>query len=103
MGPAAASSIGSRAGTYRIVGDGSAHVSRMHVADLAQAIVRAGERADVTGPINIADDAPDPIGLVADTLAERLGVAAHRRGWIPRSSPTRPACCSPTAGSRTLG
>ncbi len=67
------------AGTYRIVGDGSAHVSRIHVADLAQAIARAGERADVTGAINVADDAPDPIGLVADTLADRLGVARPPR------------------------
>jgi nucleoside-diphosphate-sugar epimerase len=67
-----------RAGTYRIVGDGSAHVSRIHVADLAQAIARAGACA-VTGAINVADDAPDPIGLVADTLADRLGVARPPR------------------------
>lgn len=68
-----------RAGTYRIVGDGGAHVSRIHVADLVQAIARAGERPDVTGAVNVADDAPDPIGLVADTLADRLGVAPPAR------------------------
>lgn len=67
-----------RAGTYRIVGDGSAHVSRVHVDDLVECIVRAGE-STVTGAINVADDAPDPIGLVADTLAARLGVPAPPR------------------------
>jgi nucleoside-diphosphate-sugar epimerase len=68
-----------RAGTYRIVGDGSAHVSRIHVADLAQAIIDAGARPHVTGAINIADDSPDPIGIVADSLAAQLGVAPPPR------------------------
>jgi nucleoside-diphosphate-sugar epimerase len=74
-----------RAGTYRVIGDGRAHVSRIHVADLAQAIARAGERPEVTGPVNAADDAPDPIGVVADTLAERLGVPPP-----PRVEPATP-------------
>ena len=74
-----------RAGTYRVIGDGRAHVSRIHVADLAQAIARAGERPDLAGPINVADDAPDPIGVVADTLAERLGVPAPPR--VPPATP----------------
>jgi nucleoside-diphosphate-sugar epimerase len=73
-----------RAGTYRVIGDGRAHVSRIHVADLAQAIMRAG-LGEITGPINAADDAPDPIGLVADTLADRLGVARP-----PRVEPATP-------------
>jgi nucleoside-diphosphate-sugar epimerase len=67
-----------RAGTYRIIGDGSAHVSRIHVDDLVEAIIRAG-RSPVTGPVNIADDDPAPIGLVADELAARLGVAKPPR------------------------
>jgi nucleoside-diphosphate-sugar epimerase len=62
-----------RAGTYRIIGDGSSHVSRIHVDDLVEAIVRAGS-ATIAGAINIADDAPDPIGAVADALADELGV-----------------------------
>jgi nucleoside-diphosphate-sugar epimerase len=61
-----------RTGTYRIIGDGSAHVSRIHVDDLVEAIVRAGT-GDVRGPVNIADDDPAPIGEVADELARRLG------------------------------
>jgi nucleoside-diphosphate-sugar epimerase len=62
-----------RAGTYRIVGDGSAHVSRVHVVDLVEAIVRAGT-SSIAGPINIADDAPDPIGEVADAVAAHFGL-----------------------------
>jgi nucleoside-diphosphate-sugar epimerase len=67
-----------RAGTYRIVGDGRARVSRIHVDDLVEAIIRAAA-SDVTGAINIADDDPAPIGEVADTLAAQLGVAAPPR------------------------
>jgi nucleoside-diphosphate-sugar epimerase len=62
-----------RAGTYRIVGDGTAHVSRIHVEDLVEAILRAAE-STVTGPINCADDDPAAIGELADQLAADLGV-----------------------------
>lgn len=67
-----------RAGTYRIVGDGASHISRIHVDDLVRAIVLAG-RSSITGAINIADDDPAPIGEVADALAARLGVPAPPR------------------------
>jgi nucleoside-diphosphate-sugar epimerase len=70
-----------RAGSYRIVGDGRAAVSRIHVDDLVQAIIRAGETF-VRGPVNVADDAPDPIGEVADAIALRLGLPPP-----PRVSP----------------
>ena len=63
-----------RLGTYRVVGDGSAHVSRVHVDDLVSAITCAGD-SDVTGAVNIADDDPGPIGEVADSMARALGVA----------------------------
>jgi nucleoside-diphosphate-sugar epimerase len=62
-----------RAGTYRIIGDDRAHVSRIHVVDLVDAIIRAGATS-FAGPINIADDDPGPIGEVADTVARALGV-----------------------------
>lgn len=61
------------AGTYRIVGDGRSHVSRIHVDDLVEVIVRAGA-SEVTGPINVADDDPAPIGEVADAIAASLGM-----------------------------
>lgn len=60
-----------KAGTYRIIGDGSSHVSRIHVDDLVQVILAAG-RSEATGAFNVADDDPAPIGEVADTLAKRL-------------------------------
>ncbi len=61
-----------RAGTYRIIGDGRSHVSRIHVDDLVEAIVCAA-LATITGPINIADDDPAPIAEVADAVAAALG------------------------------
>ncbi len=61
-----------RAGTYRIVGDGRSHVSRIHVDDLVSAIIAAGSTA-VTGAVNVADDDPAPIGEVADAIAAELG------------------------------
>jgi nucleoside-diphosphate-sugar epimerase len=67
-----------RAGTYRIVGDGSSHVSRIHVDDLVTAIVQAGT-TDISGAVNIADDDPSPIGEVADAIAAMLGVRAPTR------------------------
>jgi len=67
-----------RAGTYRIIGDGHAHVSRIHVDDLVAAIVAAGT-SSVTGAVNVADDDPAPIGLVADAVAAQLGQPAPAR------------------------
>jgi nucleoside-diphosphate-sugar epimerase len=75
-----------RAGTYRIVGDGRAHVSRIHVTDLVETIVRAGEsRAD--GAFNVADDDPAPMP------SPRRSVCRHRRAYRSRTStPRSPAC-----------
>jgi len=65
-----------RAGTYRIVGDGSAHVSRIHVDDLVAIILAAARSPEpgVTGAFNCADDDPAAIGELADALAATLGV-----------------------------
>ncbi|HVK82492.1 MAG TPA: NAD-dependent epimerase/dehydratase family protein [Kofleriaceae bacterium] len=71
-----------RAGTYRVVGDGRAHVSRIHVDDLVTAILAAGT-SSVTGAINVADDDPAPIGEVADALAGKLGLPPPPR--VPAS------------------
>jgi nucleoside-diphosphate-sugar epimerase len=75
-----------RAGTYRVVGDGTSHVGRIHVVDLVAAIVRAGSAA-VTGPINAADDDPAPIGSVADAVAARLGLPPPPRVAVSAVSP----------------
>jgi nucleoside-diphosphate-sugar epimerase len=71
-----------RAGTYRIVGDGTTHVSRIHVVDLVSAILAAGART-ATGFVNVADDDPAPIGEVADTMAAKLGLPPPPR--VPAS------------------
>ena len=71
-----------RAGTYRIVGDGTSHVSRIHVDDLVATIIAAGE-STFAGPVNVADDDPAPIGLVADTVAAQLGLPPPPR--VPAS------------------
>jgi nucleoside-diphosphate-sugar epimerase len=76
-----------RAGTYRIVGDGSSHVSRIHVDDLVAAIIAAGRHREVTGFVNAADDDPSPIGEVADTMAARLGLAAPPRVAVDSVEP----------------
>lgn len=75
-----------RAGTYRIVGDGTGHVARIHVADLVAAIVAAGT-STVTGAINAADDDPAPIGMVADEVAARLGLPPPPRVPVTSVSP----------------
>ncbi|MEO8699309.1 MAG: NAD(P)H-binding protein [Kofleriaceae bacterium] len=67
-----------RAGTYRVIGDGSCHVSRIHVDDLVAAIIAAGTTR-FTGFVNIGDDDPAPIGEVADAVAAALGVDAPPR------------------------
>ncbi len=72
-----------RAGTYRIVGDGHAHVSRIHVDDLVTAIIAAGT-SKVTGAVNVADDEPSPIGEVADAIAAELGLPLPPR--VPADS-----------------
>jgi nucleoside-diphosphate-sugar epimerase len=62
-----------RAGIYRVIGDGTSHVCRIHVDDLVAAIIAAGTRA-VTGAVNIADDDPAPIGAGAVEAAAMLGM-----------------------------
>lgn len=74
-----------RLGLYRIVGDGSSHVSRVHVEDLVGAIICAGE-SDVEGAVNIADDEPSPIGEVADSIAAKLGVPPPARTPVDQVS-----------------
>jgi nucleoside-diphosphate-sugar epimerase len=71
-----------RNGTYRVIGDGGSHVSRIHVVDLVSAILAAGA-STVQGFVNAADDDPTPIGEVADTLANLLGLPPPPR--VPAS------------------
>lgn len=61
-----------RAATYRIVGPGDTHVSRVHVEDLASAVVLAGDAA-APGPVyNVADDDPSTSNELASAAAAAL-------------------------------
>jgi nucleoside-diphosphate-sugar epimerase len=75
-----------RAGTYRVIGDGTSHVSRIHVDDLVAAIIAAG-RGTARGHVNVADDDPAPIGEVADAIAAALGVPPPPRVPLAEVSP----------------
>ncbi|MEZ4365659.1 MAG: NAD-dependent epimerase/dehydratase family protein [Kofleriaceae bacterium] len=64
-----------RAGSYRVVGDGRGHVSRIHVDDLVTAIIAAAQAPAAAGAIyNVADLAPTPAAELADGLAAELGL-----------------------------
>lgn len=68
------------AGTYRIIGDGDSHVSRIHVDDLAGAIACAGRASVLPSRIyNVADDEPTTSLAVAEALARQLGVPVPPR------------------------
>jgi nucleoside-diphosphate-sugar epimerase len=65
-----------RAGALRIVGERDTAVSRVHVADLASAIVRAGTVLRLPSPVyNVADRDAAPTRVVAEAAAAALGLA----------------------------
>ncbi len=64
-----------RAGSYRVIGDGGAQVSRVHVDDLVSAIIAAGDAARLVRTVyTVADEAPMPSRQFADAVAEILDV-----------------------------
>jgi nucleoside-diphosphate-sugar epimerase len=63
-----------RGGSARIAGDGRHHVCRIHVEDLALALLRSVELRLGPRTYVIADDEPAEQGEVVRYLAERLGM-----------------------------
>jgi hypothetical protein len=63
-----------RSGSARIAGDGSHFVCRLHVEDLAAALLRAVSLRLSRQTYVVADDQPAPQGEVVRWLAERLNV-----------------------------
>jgi nucleoside-diphosphate-sugar epimerase len=63
-----------RDGTFRVIGDGRAHTSRIHVDDLAAALHLAGTAAAPSPIYNVGDRDPCPTGEYADLAAARLGL-----------------------------
>ena len=83
-----------RAGTLRIVGERDTAVSRIHVADLASAIIRAGTARTVPSPAyNVADREAAPTRVRSPSRrrrARRRGARADRR--VDGDSSRSPAC-----------
>lgn len=61
-----------KAGTYRIVGDGDTHVSRVHVDDLAAAVIAAGDARAAGSVYNVADDDPCTSNELAEAACAAL-------------------------------
>ena len=70
-GPGQGIHVTMRAGTYKLTGDGTNYVSRIHVDDLA-AICENALYADVTGAYPVADTLPAPAREVARFCADLL-------------------------------
>jgi nucleoside-diphosphate-sugar epimerase len=63
------------AGNYRIIGDGSTLVCRVHVDDLVSAIIAAGTAEPMPYRlVNVADDEPMSSRAMGDAVAELMGV-----------------------------
>ena len=71
-GPGRGAHVAMREGRYKLVGDGSGYISRIHVDDLA-AIVRAALDSDLTGAYPVADDEPCSQLEMARFIAEQTG------------------------------
>jgi nucleoside-diphosphate-sugar epimerase len=63
------------AGTHRVIGAGDTYVSRIHVDDLAAAILAAGTADPLSHRVfNVADDEPATSRFLADSVAALLGI-----------------------------
>ena len=70
-----------RAGTYRLIGDGSTQVSRIHVDDLVACVLAAGDAAAPGQIYNVADDEPCTSWQLATAAAVHLGLPPPP--WVP--------------------
>lgn len=62
-----------RAGTYRIIGAGDTYVCRVHVHDLASAVIAAGTVEPLARSVyNACDDEPCPSSTFSDAVADAL-------------------------------
>lgn len=73
-GPGRGQHVRILSGSARIAGDGAHYVSRIHVVDLARALLRAVELRLGPNAYVVADDEPATQGDVVRYLAELLGV-----------------------------
>jgi nucleoside-diphosphate-sugar epimerase len=62
-----------RRGEYRVQGDGRNYMNRIHVEDLAQALMAASERGRGGATYVVSDDRPERARVVADFCAALVG------------------------------
>jgi len=75
-------------GRYRLAGDGSNYVSRIHVDDLA-AVAARGLTSDLTGAYPVADREPCPSREIAELCSELTGTPLPAPTTKDRLSETR--------------
>jgi nucleoside-diphosphate-sugar epimerase len=73
-GPDRGAHVSLREGRYRLPGDGSQFISRIHVDDLA-ALAAAALLSDLQGAFPVADDHPCPSLEIAQWCAGKLGLS----------------------------
>jgi uncharacterized protein YbjT (DUF2867 family) len=83
-GPGRGAHVAMREGRYKLAGDGSGFISRIHVEDLA-AVVRAAIDSDLIGAYPVADDRPCSQREMAEFIAELTGLP------VPLAVPTEQA------------
>lgn len=89
-GPGRGVHVALRQGTHRLWGDGSNHISRIHVDDLA-AIAEAALRSDLVGAFPVADDHPCPAREISDYCCDLLGIPRLQPSGAPPPEDTRSA------------
>ncbi len=76
-----------RSGTFRRIGPGNTSVSRIHVQDLASAIIASGLRANDSSIYTVADDEPCPSRTIVEAAIADFGVPVPVEVPIEQVSP----------------
>ena len=87
-GPGRGIHVRLREGRFKLLGDGSNHVSRIHVEDLAS-LVAAALCSDTAGAFPVADDEPCPSREIVAFCAELLGIPMPPSANIEELDETR--------------
>ncbi|MEZ5363383.1 MAG: sugar nucleotide-binding protein [Bryobacterales bacterium] len=87
-GPGRGAHTSMRDGRYKLVGDGSGYISRIHVDDLA-ALVRAALDSDLTGAFPVADAEPCSQLAMAQLVCELTGLPMPGRVSPEQADETR--------------
>ena len=84
-------------------GDGLQTRDFVHVDDVAAANLRALDRADVTGPVNIATGIETPVNAICAALSKAAGSSVGPVHAPARPGEQRRSCLSPKRAERVLG